>query len=63
MIVEVFNLLPAVLTPLGAVAAVVVLIVTHSPLIAVLTAVPAILGSPCWVVAAVAALIEQKRQP
>jgi hypothetical protein len=33
--------------------------VAHSPLIAVLAALPAILGSVCWVVAAVAALIDQ----
>jgi hypothetical protein len=63
VITEVVNLLAAVLTTLGAVAAVVVLIMTHSPLIAVPAAVPAILGSACWVVAAVAALIERRRQP
>lgn len=62
MIAEIFNLLAAVLTTLGAVAAAPLLIGPNSPAKVIAAAVLAIVGSLCWVVAAVAALVERRRR-
>ena len=62
MVAEVFNLLAAVLTTLGAGAAASLLIRPGAPAIAVVAAALAIVGSLCWVVAAVAAIIDRRRQ-
>jgi hypothetical protein len=61
MIGDVFNLLAATLTTLGACVAALLLVGTAAPAAAIWAAVLAIIGSACWIAAAVAAIVERRK--
>ncbi len=61
MIGDVFNLLAATLTTLGACVAALLLIGASAPATAVWAAALAIVGSACWIAAAVAAIVERRK--
>jgi hypothetical protein len=61
MIADVFNLLVAVLTTLGAIVAALLMVGASAPAEAILAAMLAIIGSACWIAAAVAAIIERRK--
>ena len=62
MIADIFNLLAAILTTLAAGVAALLLLGANTQPMAIWAAVLAVVGSLCWVVAAVAALLERRRR-